>query len=154
MLKRQLENTDWNSMLRDHMIVQPEKRIVYNPTITQPSAQSVWHAGQIHHVKWSTADMPDQARNYTGIVKLGYLPANGDGGENLHWTLANDFPIAAGIVEIKLPDDLQPRSDYIIVLMGDSGNASPKFTIGAKLAAQPDAQLDAQINAQLNVDAD
>lgn len=136
----------------DHLIVQPEKRIVYNPTITQPSAESVWHAGQTHHVKWSTSDMPEQAANYTGLVKLGYLPADGAGGENLHWTLARDFSIAAGIVEIKLPHDLEPRKDYIIVLMGDSGNASPKFTIQAPAA--PDLlDLGASIVAQVGLNS-
>lgn len=96
--------------------------------------------------------MPDQARNYTGMVKLGYLPADGEGGENLHWTLARDFPISAGIVEIKLPNDLQPRTDYIIVLMGDSGNASPKFEIKApQPAAQNLADVGADITAQLGL---
>jgi hypothetical protein len=45
------------------------------------------------------------------------------------WELASGFKLDAGSQEVKIPRDLQTRNSYIIVLIGDSGNASPQFTI-------------------------
>ncbi|EST04518.1 Ser-Thr-rich glycosyl-phosphatidyl-inositol-anchored membrane family [Kalmanozyma brasiliensis GHG001] len=128
MLRRQVESTNWDTMLgRDAPSL--EKRIVYNPHITRPRAETVWTAGKTHTVKWDTSDMPPEAENYKGVIKLGYLPADGSGGENLHWTLADGFAIKDGKTKVTLPADLEERNDYIVVVMGDSGNASEKFTI-------------------------
>lgn len=130
MLKRQRESTDWSTLLlgRDAP-ASLEKRIVYNPHITRPRAETVWTAGKTHTVKWDTSDMPPEAEGYKGVIKLGYLPADGSGGENLRWTLADGFAIKDGKTKVTLPSDLEERSDYIVVVMGDSGNASEKFTI-------------------------
>ena len=35
----------------------------------------------------------------------------------------------SGSQPVRIPCDLETKDSYIIVLMGDSGNASPKFTI-------------------------
>ena len=43
--------------------------------------------------------------------------------------MASDFLLTDDQADITLPSDLEPRDDYIVVLMGDSGNASPLFTI-------------------------
>lgn len=152
MLKRQYESTSYSHMMfgRD---VELSKRIVYNPHITSPTASTVWHAGKHYTITWDTSDIPSEAVNYKGTIKLGYLPADGTGGENLHWQLADGFPIANGQVRVKLPADLQTRHDYIVVVMGDSGNASEKFTIKAKkaddesLGDQIQTEVDAKINA-------
>lgn len=48
---------------------------------------------------------------------------------NLDWDLASGFPLNSGSWNVTLPKDLATRSDYIVVVFGNSGNASPKFTI-------------------------
>lgn len=45
------------------------------------------------------------------------------------WTLADKFPLTAGTVSFTVPADVKQRDDYIVVLLGDSGNASPHFKI-------------------------
>lgn len=47
------------------------------------------------------------------------------------WDLADKFRLNSGSQRITLPKDLETRSTYIVVLFGDSGNASPEFTIKA-----------------------
>lgn len=47
------------------------------------------------------------------------------------WDLASGFPLNKGAQSVTLPSDLETKKTYIIVLMGDSGNASPKFLIQA-----------------------
>ncbi|KAL9936123.1 hypothetical protein V8E36_004965 [Tilletia maclaganii] len=105
------------------------KRLVFNPTITYPTRRTVWHAGESVRVDWITENIPQAYQSHRGSIMLGYRPASGEGGLNLHWTLASDFPIMAGQTTIHLPHDLPTRHDYIVVLFGDSGNASPLFTI-------------------------
>ncbi|KAK0553968.1 hypothetical protein OC845_000957 [Tilletia horrida] len=107
----------------------PEKRIVYSPRITYPRYDTVWRAGDKVHVSWNTNNIPPAARSHRGFIMLGYKPANGQGGLNLHRTMATNFPIVAGHVSFTLPKDLPTRDDYIVVLFGDSGNASALFTI-------------------------
>ena len=48
--------------------------------------------------------------------------------EHLANTLAEDFKMADGNVTFTVPH-VKERDDYVVVLMGDSGNHSPKFTI-------------------------
>lgn len=119
-----------------------DKRIVYNPPVTVPKTGTVWTAGDKHTVRWTVdqASIPAEAKNYKGIVKLGYIPADGSGGYNLKWTLADNFPITDESIEVTLPSDLQTRQDYIIVLMGDSGNRSKKFTINARASRTQQTQ--------------
>ncbi|TKY89575.1 hypothetical protein EX895_001360 [Sporisorium graminicola] len=135
MLKRQYESTNWDNMMFGRDSVQLEKRIVYNPHITSPTSDSVWTAGKTYTVTWDVSDIPAEAEALKGTIKLGYLPADGSGGENLHWTLADGFAIKGGQTSVTLPADLATRQDYIVVVMGDSGNASNKFTINAAGAA-------------------
>jgi hypothetical protein len=42
--------------------------------------------------------------------------------------LAEGFDIRDGHRTIRVPD-VPPRNNYIVVVMGDSGNRSPEFTI-------------------------
>jgi hypothetical protein len=49
----------------------------------------------------------------------------------LEWELASGFDLNKGSQVVTLPADLETKRTYIIVLMGDSGNASPQFTITA-----------------------
>ncbi|KAL9559814.1 hypothetical protein PS6_000573 [Mucor atramentarius] len=101
--------------------------LVINPKITTPNS-----------VKWETTyndgtgqqvPIPD---GYKGTIKLGYLENNDPYNEHLKFgDLAKDFALNAGSQTITLPADLETKTSYIIVLMGNSGNASPKFTIQA-----------------------
>ncbi|KAL9556871.1 hypothetical protein MBANPS3_001658 [Mucor bainieri] len=87
--------------------------LVINPKITTPNSVPI----------------PD---GYKGTIKLGYLENNDPYNEHLKFgDLAKDFALNAGSQTITLPADLETKTSYIIVLMGNSGNASPKFTIQA-----------------------
>jgi hypothetical protein len=110
--------------------VELEKRIVYNPPVTHPTANTIWYAGRKETVTWTVDQdqIPANAKNYEAVIKLGYVPKSGAGGYNLKWTLAK-VPITDEEADITLPADLEPRRDYIIVVMGDSGNRSKKFQI-------------------------
>ncbi|KAI8375859.1 hypothetical protein BD560DRAFT_392124 [Blakeslea trispora] len=108
--------------------------IVINPKITTPSTGTKWTAGQTVTVKWKTTfgkdntPIPDTQRGY---IKLGYLEKGDPYNEHLMWDLAADFPLNSGAQQVTLPANLETKVSYIIVLMGDSGNASKKFTIKA-----------------------
>ncbi|KAG2227981.1 hypothetical protein INT45_012005 [Circinella minor] len=65
---------------------------------------------------------------YSGIIKLGYLE-EGSIDEHLYWDLGSGFLLNSGSQSVRLPRNLKTRDSYIIVLMGNSGNASPQFTI-------------------------
>lgn len=110
--------------------------IVINPHITSPSSGTKWRAGGNFIVKWDTTyqdggnDVPIP-EGYKGTIKLGYLEEGDEYNEHLFWDLATDFPLNAGAQRVQLPADLETKTSYIIVLMGNSGNASPKFTIQA-----------------------
>ncbi|KAI8137025.1 hypothetical protein BJV82DRAFT_636937 [Fennellomyces sp. T-0311] len=105
--------------------------IVWNPEITTPNSGSKWRAGESYTVQWKTTvvgeEIPD---GVTGMIKLGYLE-EGSINEHLYWDLASDFPLNSGAQKITLPADLETKTSYIIVVMGDSGNASQKFFIQA-----------------------
>ncbi|KAI7855391.1 hypothetical protein BDC45DRAFT_506093 [Circinella umbellata] len=113
------------------LIVTVVNAIVWNPEITVPKATSKWRAGETYTVKWKTTvlgeDIPD---GVNGTIKLGYLE-EGSINEHLYWDLATTFPLNSGAQTVTLPSDLETKTSYIIVVMGDSGNASPKFTIRA-----------------------
>ncbi|KAF9453097.1 hypothetical protein P691DRAFT_801954 [Macrolepiota fuliginosa MF-IS2] len=105
------------------------QRDVFNPTITNPHDGTVWMVGTKEQVTWETDNIPpdSQLTNPTGQVILGFLE-NNSLNLQLENPLAKGFNIRDGKVTITVPD-VPPRNDYIIVLMGDSGNASPAFAI-------------------------
>ncbi|OSC97211.1 hypothetical protein PYCCODRAFT_1350861, partial [Trametes coccinea BRFM310] len=107
----------------------PKTDIVFRPHITSPQAGAVWPVGSTQTVTWDTSDIPEEARNQTGLILLGYLEGD-DTDEHLgvNDPLAYNFPITAGSAQVTVPD-VQTRNDYVVVLFGDSGNTSPKFTI-------------------------
>ncbi|KIJ62732.1 hypothetical protein HYDPIDRAFT_169054 [Hydnomerulius pinastri MD-312] len=102
-------------------------RDVVDPPITSPTASSVWHVGDKQTVTWSTANLPSNPSNPNGMLVLGYMYNNS---ENLMLDspLATNLNYAAGQAQITVPN-VPTRQDYIVVLFGDSGNASPQFTI-------------------------
>ncbi|KAK2465759.1 hypothetical protein APHAL10511_002303 [Amanita phalloides] len=105
------------------------KRDVVDPPVLAPNASTVWYVGTTQTVVWNTTGLPPYNRitNQVGKVILGHL---GGGGLNLMLKnpLAQGFNITQGSVNIIVPN-VPPRTDYLIVLMGDSGNTSPTFTI-------------------------
>ncbi|PFH53286.1 hypothetical protein AMATHDRAFT_187885 [Amanita thiersii Skay4041] len=108
-----------------------DARTVYNPRIISPGANTEWVVGSTVSVTWDTSDIPSDATNTNGKVVLGYLQGNS---ENEHlckfYTLADGFDIHQGEVHVDVPR-VTPRKDYIIVLFGDSGNRSARFTISS-----------------------
>ncbi|KAM5534991.1 hypothetical protein V8D89_011364 [Ganoderma adspersum] len=108
--------------------------LVFRPDITAPVAGAVWNTGTIQTITWDTSDIPTEALNQTGLVLLGYIE-DGDMSEHLdvQHPLASRFPITDGSVNITVPE-VDTRDDYVIVLFGDSGNTSPKFTITTSTA--------------------
>ncbi|KAE9386969.1 hypothetical protein BT96DRAFT_838379 [Gymnopus androsaceus JB14] len=91
---------------------------VWNPTITSPTAETVWIVGSTVNVTWSTANEPADVSN---------------GGQVVLADLSPIFNLAAadGFYTVTVPDDIAPGNDYQVVLFGDSGNISPSFTIVA-----------------------
>ncbi|CAO3623894.1 unnamed protein product [Cunninghamella blakesleeana] len=107
--------------------------IVLNPQVTSPAEKEVLTAGSKYTIKWDTehvvgGPIPDYL---TGTIKLGYLEGD-DLNEHLFWELGKGFKLNQGSYEVTIPADLETRTRYIIVLMGNSGNASKEFTINGK----------------------
>lgn len=110
--------------------------IVINPKITTPNSGTKWRAGQTVTVKWDTTyfdgsgnvPIPESSQ---GTIKLGYFENGDEYNEHLYWDLATGFSLASGSQTVTLPGDLVTKTSYIIVLMGNSGNASAKFVIRA-----------------------
>ncbi|KAG6334255.1 hypothetical protein ID866_4830 [Astraeus odoratus] len=108
--------------------VQPVELLVFSPNITSPNGQTVWFTGSKQNVTWETDNIPDEKKNSTGLLLLGHQTNNSEN-LDIHNPLATQFPISLGYVEITVPQGLENRTDYIVVLFGDSGNACPEFTI-------------------------
>ncbi|KAI6039332.1 hypothetical protein EDC04DRAFT_2603307 [Pisolithus marmoratus] len=115
--------------------IQPVELLVFSPTITSPTDSTVWITNTKANVTWITSNIPAEKQNSTGLLLLGY---NSSGSENLdiYHPLASQFPLSQGWVEFVVPYNLTYRTDYIVVLFGDSGNASPQFTITPNTASQ------------------
>ncbi|KAF5382661.1 hypothetical protein D9615_003034 [Tricholomella constricta] len=105
-------------------------RDVFSPHITSPDENTVWPVGTKQTVTWETKDIPpdSQLTNPNGKVVLGHLGPTGGLNLQLESPLAQNFKLRVGQIEITVPS-VPPRDDYIIVLFGDSGNASPAFAI-------------------------
>jgi len=101
------------------------RRDVWDPPVLTPTTGTVWTVGQSYNVTWNTTNPPAEITNTIGTVYLR------QGDETLvDSPLAGNFSILLGSVEVTVPD-VTPGDDWIIVLMGDSGNWSPEFTIQA-----------------------
>ncbi|KAJ7442620.1 hypothetical protein FB451DRAFT_1414070 [Mycena latifolia] len=125
--------------------IQPQQLIVVTPRITSPTEAVSWAPGSVQTVTWETHDIPPAFMENEGMLLLGYRSETYDKkgklqpSENLNISksssphpLANHFLIGAGHVNVTIPIDTPPRSSYIVVLFGDSGNASPMFRIAQK----------------------
>ncbi|PWN22913.1 hypothetical protein BCV69DRAFT_296881 [Microstroma glucosiphilum] len=108
-------------------------REVINCKITYPTKKTKWTAGEDVKVTWDPSCVKKaKYSKYTGQVLLGYKVA---GKSSYHLRsnhpLADDFLLKNGSVDFTLPANLTTRSEYFVVLMGDSGNRSPMFTINS-----------------------
>ncbi|KAI0673367.1 hypothetical protein C8Q78DRAFT_933550, partial [Trametes maxima] len=110
--------------------VQILPRDVWNPPIVEPDSDTVWKVGSTFMVTWDVSTRPEHVTNWDGEVVLGYLQDGDSTDEHLDFEhpLARGFNLTQGKVEITVPNVVQ-SNDYIIVLFGDSGNRSQKFTI-------------------------
>ncbi|KAI9067312.1 hypothetical protein FKP32DRAFT_1563876 [Trametes sanguinea] len=101
---------------------------VISPPVTSPKAGDVWQVGTTQNVTWDTSAIPAGTAQ-TGLILLGHIVGDSDD-EHLDTKhpLAVNFPITAGFATVEVPD-VATRDDYVVVLFGDSGNTSPKFTI-------------------------
>ncbi|KAH9992025.1 hypothetical protein BJV77DRAFT_1004014 [Russula vinacea] len=105
-------------------------RGVWAPPITNPQAGTVWNSGEDVTVTWDTSTRPGQVSNPVGSVVLGFIQPDGSGGENLDIDnpLAQGFQLDDGQVTFTVPS-VPTKNNYIVALIGDSGNISPQFTI-------------------------
>ncbi|KII94906.1 hypothetical protein PLICRDRAFT_33734 [Plicaturopsis crispa FD-325 SS-3] len=99
-----------------------ELRDVFVPPITYPHAGTHWYSGQTHNVTWDTSNAPKQITNKVGKIILRFDDISSP------LILAENFDILLGRIEVAVPL-LESRSDYQLVLFGDSGNFSPDFSI-------------------------
>ncbi|KAE9405687.1 hypothetical protein BT96DRAFT_915896 [Gymnopus androsaceus JB14] len=101
-------------------------RDVFVPTITSPHANTVWQCGQRATVTWAKSNIPaSEVTNPKGMVLLRDL----NGLEDVEHPLASNFnTVNSTSVSFVVPN-VPSGEGYEIVLFGDSGNFSPKFTI-------------------------
>ncbi|KAI0289187.1 hypothetical protein BC826DRAFT_914883 [Russula brevipes] len=105
--------------------------IVVTPTVFSPRKGSVWTVGSKQVVQWDTSRIPPEGLNYTGELVLGYNDGTQSENLDVDHPLAQNFKLAAGSQTITIPN-VPYRSKYFVVLIGDSGNRSPYFTISQK----------------------
>ncbi|KAG9309259.1 hypothetical protein JVU11DRAFT_10742 [Chiua virens] len=107
-------------------VASPVRRDVWDPPVTWPDASTVWVAGDTYNVTWSISNEPVNVTDSVGMVLL----RHGVNADEVY-TLAQGFPLNATAINVTVPADVEPDTDWIIMLMGDSGNWSPQFTIVA-----------------------
>ncbi|KAG1745904.1 uncharacterized protein EDB91DRAFT_1049691 [Suillus paluster] len=108
--------------------VQPVELLAWSPAITSPTSETVWACNSMQTVFWATNNVPEEKKNSTGILLSGFI-ANNSENLDIYHPLATGFPIIAGQVSFLVPQNATPRDNAIVVLFGDSGNASPQFKI-------------------------
>lgn len=103
---------------------------VISPPILEPNASSIWTIGSQQIVTWNTTGIPSNPSEITNTIGEIVLGFNSSDGENLDLnnTLAQGFLLTDGNVSITVPN-VTVGNNYIIALIGDSGNTSPPFTI-------------------------
>ncbi|SJL03147.1 uncharacterized protein ARMOST_06493 [Armillaria ostoyae] len=96
---------------------------VYVPRITSPNAGDTWVSGSTYTVTWDTSDAPAQITNQQGAIFLR------KGSKTQTPALASGFSILDGATNVTVPETATIGDDYVVVLFGDSGNWSGKFSI-------------------------
>lgn len=124
-------------------ISKPHELVVWRPEITYPTQAVEWVVGTTVNVTWDTSDMPPDVTNMEGAILLGHPDERSEHLNTTH-PLAGGFSLADGIVYFEVPE-VEERWDYVVALLGDSGNISPTFRI---FSTYDDAQVDAQIDPE------
>ncbi|KAJ3842796.1 hypothetical protein EV361DRAFT_789412 [Lentinula raphanica] len=106
-----------------------QTRDAWSPHITSPDSSTVWDVNNHADITWDTSDAPAELTNGNGTIFLGHLDGTGDPNEHLdlEHPLASYVNLTLGKATIQVPD--VPTGKYIVVVMGNSGNRSPEFTI-------------------------
>ncbi|TFY81138.1 hypothetical protein EWM64_g2875 [Hericium alpestre] len=104
------------------------ERDVWSPPISSPSKGDVWTIGSTVTVSWDASNPPKTVTNNSGRLLLGYLDGTGSENLDIEHPLAQYFDLRDGKVDVSVPN-VPSRDSCIVVLLGDSGNASPTFTI-------------------------
>ncbi|KAF8143508.1 hypothetical protein K438DRAFT_1875856 [Mycena galopus ATCC 62051] len=99
----------------------PSPDDVYVPTITSPTAGTVWQSNSLQTITWDTSNAPANISNRA----LLFLRQNGN---TAPFILAKDFDLRAGSLNITVPYVVS-NNNYQWVLFGDSGDFSPVMTI-------------------------
>lgn len=116
------------------LFVSAAAAVIVSPPILVPSNTTVAYSGCELTVAWNTSvfyTIPGAAP-LTGMIQLGYLLPNSTS-EHLYWTLDTGVNLLAGSDTVTIPASIPAGDNYIIVVFGDSGNASPQFTIKQNL---------------------
>ncbi|KAF5340718.1 hypothetical protein D9611_007434 [Ephemerocybe angulata] len=107
-----------------------EVQRVISPHITSPEQDDFWVKGSRQIVRWDTDKLDKESLNSNGLVVLGWSEPGSDNEHlDLENPLASNFSLAEGWIEVEVPEEVETRENYFIVLFGDSGNISPSFTI-------------------------
>lgn len=116
----------------------PSSLLTQTRTISlQPTANTVWIAGEKVEVIWDTSVISGQFADKKGSILLGYEKQGDEGYHlNVENPLADGFMLSKGSQSFTLPSKLTTKHSYFVVLLGDSGNKSPNFTIKAASASQ------------------
>ncbi|KAK0216664.1 hypothetical protein EDD85DRAFT_894629 [Armillaria nabsnona] len=99
------------------------RRDIFNPPILSPSTGTTWRVNTTQTVSWDTSNPPDliTGRNFSSIRLT-------KGDRQLPVVLADKFDILLGKIKVVVPW-VTEGDDYTIILFGDSGNWSKKFSI-------------------------
>ncbi|KAF9492032.1 hypothetical protein BDN71DRAFT_1591924 [Pleurotus eryngii] len=116
------------SSLGSVTLARRDSEIVYNPPVTYPTKGTTITAGRPFTVTWNTKGVPDEKKSSAVNVVLGHGRGKNEHLDNAH-PLAEKIPIMEGKIHAVIPQDTPSRGDYFVVVMGDSANKSPTFTV-------------------------
>ncbi|KZV73716.1 hypothetical protein PENSPDRAFT_626973 [Peniophora sp. CONT] len=117
---------------RNVVTTSPISDVVVAPAFIAPTGGESYKIGTNQTASWDTSKIDEEAKDYTGVLYLGY--ADGDSSDehlDVAHPLAYGFKLIDGTVNYTVPSNATARPNYFLVLVGDSGNVSPKFSITA-----------------------
>ncbi|KAJ8469631.1 hypothetical protein ONZ51_g8856 [Trametes cubensis] len=133
-----------------------------SPTIISPSSQDSWSLGSVQTVTWLTDGF--NVTGVNGTVLMGYVETNGTvflykgahsntRNKRDDWLmmylctamiyrdsdqpLAENFPLADGVVNVRCPLNLPSARRYVVALLGDDNNISAVFSVRDDNDPQP-----------------
>ncbi|KAF6751519.1 hypothetical protein DFP72DRAFT_816414 [Ephemerocybe angulata] len=114
-----------------------ERRDVFSPPVIRPGAGEVWPKGTWQMVVWNTTNAPEQITNPVGKIVLRSVDK---GRLLLDKPLATGFNILDGKYNLTVRNDID-AGQYQVVIMGDSGNWGPTFSVidGSSFVDQTDS---------------